>query len=294
MDMLWYSSGPCAGAVPPLFSPSRPSRPVMQPLLNIAIRAARRAGDLIVRNVDRVPSLSVRSKSRNDFVTEIDQLAERDIIETIRRSHPDHGFLGEESGRSGGDEFVWIIDPLDGTTNFLHGFPTFAVSLACEYRGRLEHGVVYDPMRQELFTASRGDGAQLDGRRIRVSKQTELEGALIGTGFPYRANARWTDEYLAMLKAVMERTAGIRRPGAASLDLAYVAAGRTDGFWEIGLNAWDTAAGTLLITEAGGRIGTLTGGEYRQGGNVIAGTPKVYEALVEALRPLVPEGLRED
>jgi myo-inositol-1(or 4)-monophosphatase len=265
----------------------------MQPLLNIAIRAARRAGDLIVRNVDRVPSLDVRSKSRNDFVSEIDQAAERDIIETIRRSHPDHGFLGEESGRSGGDEFIWIIDPLDGTTNFLHGFPTFAVSLACEYRGRLEHGVIYDPMRQELFTTSRGDGAQLDGKRIRVSKQAGLEGALIGTGFPYRANARWIDEYLAMLKAVMQQTAGIRRPGAASLDLAYVAAGRIDGFWEIGLNAWDTAAGTLLITEAGGHIGTLSGGEYRQGGNVIAGTPKVYEALVEALRPFVPEELRE-
>jgi myo-inositol-1(or 4)-monophosphatase len=265
----------------------------MQPLLNIAIRAARRAGDLIVRNIDRVPTLGVRSKSRNDFVTEIDQLAERDIIETIRRTHPDHGFLGEESGRSGGDEFLWIIDPLDGTTNFLHGFPTFAVSLACEYRGRLEHAVVYDPMRQELFTASRGDGAQLDGRRIRVSKQLELEGALVATGFPYRANARYIDEYLAMLKAVMQQTAGIRRPGAASLDLAYVAAGRVDGFWEIGLNAWDTAAGTLLITEAGGRIGTLTGGEYRQGGNVVAGTPKVYEALVECLRPHVPEELRE-
>ena len=265
----------------------------MQPLLNIAVRAARRAGDLIVRNVDRVPSLGVRSKGRNDFVTEIDQLAERDIIETIRRSHPDHGFLGEESGRSGGDEFIWIIDPLDGTTNFLHGFPTFAVSLACEYRGRLEHAVVYDPMRQELFTASRGDGAQVDGRRIRVSKQLELEGALVATGFPYRANARWIDEYLAMLKTVMQKTAGIRRPGAASLDLAYVAAGRVDGFWEIGLNAWDTAAGTLLITEAGGRIGTLGGGEYRQGGNVIAGTPKVYEALVESLRPHVPAELRE-
>jgi myo-inositol-1(or 4)-monophosphatase len=265
----------------------------MQPLLNIAVRAARRAGDLIVRNVDRVPTLGVRSKSRNDFVTEIDQLAERDIIETIRRTHPDHGFLGEESGRSGGDEFVWIIDPLDGTTNFLHGFPTFAVSLACEYRGRLEHAVVYDPMRQELFTASRGDGAQLDGRRIRVSKQLELEGALVATGFPYRANARYIDEYLAMLRAVMQQTAGIRRPGAASLDLAYVAAGRVDGFWEIGLNAWDTAAGTLLITEAGGRIGTLAGGEYRQGGNVVAGTPKVYEALVECLRPHVPEELRE-
>jgi myo-inositol-1(or 4)-monophosphatase len=265
----------------------------MQPLLNIAVRAARRAGDLIVRNVDRVPSLGVRSKSRNDFVSEIDQLAERDIIETIRRTHPDHGFLGEEGGRSGGDEFVWIIDPLDGTTNFLHGFPTFAVSLACEYRGRLEHAVVYDPMRQELFTASRGDGAQRDGRRIRVSKQAGLEGALIGTGFPYRANARWIDEYLAMLKSVMQQTAGVRRPGAASLDLAYVAAGRIDGFWEIGLNSWDTAAGTLLITEAGGHVGTLSGGEYRQGGNIIAGTPKVYEALVECLNPFVPEPLRE-
>jgi myo-inositol-1(or 4)-monophosphatase len=148
-------------------------------------------------------------------------------------------------------------------------------------------------MRQELFTASRGDGAQLDGRRIRVSKQLELEGALVATGFPYRANARYIDEYLAMLRAVMQQTAGIRRPGAASLDLAYVAAGRVDGFWEIGLNAWDTAAGTLLITEAGGRIGTLAGGEYRQGGNVVAGTPKVYEALVECLRPHVPEELRE-
>ena len=266
----------------------------MQPLLNIAVRAARRAGDLIVRNVDRVPTLNVRSKSRNDFVSEVDHMAERDIIETIRRTHPDHGFLGEEGGRSGGDEFVWIIDPLDGTTNFLHGFPTFAVSLACQYRGRIEHAVVYDPMRQELFTASRGDGAQLDGRRIRVSKQATIEGALIGTGFPYRENSRWMDPYLAMLKTVMQQSAGIRRPGAAALDLAYVAAGRIDAFWEIGLNAWDTAAGSLLITEAGGRIGTLTGGEYRQNGNVLAGSPKVYEAMLECLAPHVPAELRED
>ena len=266
----------------------------MQPLLNIAVRAARRAGDLIVRNVDRVPTLNVRSKSRNDFVSEVDHMAERDIIETIRRTHPDHGFLGEEGGRSGGDEFVWIIDPLDGTTNFLHGFPTFGVSLACQYRGRIEHAVVYDPMRQELFTASRGDGAQLDGRRIRVSKQATIEGALIGTGFPYRENSRWIDPYLAMLKTVMQQSAGIRRPGAAALDLAYVAAGRIDAFWEIGLNAWDTAAGSLLITEAGGRIGTLTGGEYRQNGNVLAGSPKVYEAMLECLAPHVPAELRED
>jgi myo-inositol-1(or 4)-monophosphatase len=265
----------------------------MQPLLNIAVRAARRAGDLIVRNVDRVPSLGVRSKSRNDFVSEVDHMAEREIIETIRRLHPDHGFLGEESGRSGGDEFVWIIDPLDGTTNFLHGFPVFAVSVAVQYRGRLEHGVVYDPMRQELFTASRGDGAQLDGRRIRVSKQVSLEGALVGTGFPFRENIAHADAYLAMLKAVMLQTAGIRRPGAAALDLAYVAAGRIDAFWEIGLNIWDTAAGTLLITEAGGRVGTLTGGEYRNAGHIVGGTPKVFDALVECLAPHVPLGLQQ-
>ena len=265
----------------------------MQPLLNIAVRAARRAGDLIVRNLDRVPSLTVHAKGRNDFVSEIDQLAERDIIETVRRVHPDHGFLGEDLGRSGGDEFVWIIDPLDGTTNFLHGFPAFAVSIAVEYRGRLEHGVVYDPMRQELFTASRGDGAQVDGRRIRVSKQSTLDGALIGTGFPYRANTRWIDEYMAMLRVVMLESAGVRRPGAASLDLAYVAAGRTDGYWELGLSPWDTAAGTLLITEAGGRIGTLTGQPYAQGGHVVAGTPKVYEALLACIGPHVPASLRD-
>ena len=265
----------------------------MQPLLNIAVRAARRAGDLIVRNVDRVSSLQVHAKGRNDFVTEIDQMAERDIIETVRRVYPDHGFHCEESGRSGDGEVIWIVDPLDGTTNFLHGFPTFAVSIAVEVRGRLEHAVIYDPMRQELFTTSRGYGAQLDDRRIRVSKQPSLEGALIGTGFPYRANARWMDDYLAMLKAVMLETAGIRRPGAAALDLAYVAAGRIDGFWEIGLSPWDTAAGTLLITEAGGRIGTLTGQPYAQGGNVVAGTPKVYEALVACLGPHVPASLRD-
>jgi myo-inositol-1(or 4)-monophosphatase len=265
----------------------------LQPMLNIAVRAARRAGDLIIRNLDRVPSLHVQSKGRNDFVSEIDQMAERDIIETVRRVHPDHGFFGEESGRSGGDEWVWIIDPLDGTTNFLHGFPAFAVSIAVEWRGRLEHAVVYDPMRQELFTASRGGGAQLDGRRIRVSKQLTLEGSLVATGFPQRDNSRYLDDYMLMLRDMMLKTAGVRRPGAASLDLAYVAAGRVDGFWEIGLSPWDTAAGTLLITEAGGRIGTLTGQPYTQGGHVVAGTPKVYEAIVECIAPHVPASLRD-
>lgn len=265
----------------------------MQPLLNIAVRAARRAGDLIIRSIPRLDSIQVATKGRNDFVSEVDQAAEQEIINTIRRAHPDHGFLAEESGRSGPDENVWIIDPLDGTTNFLHGFPTFAVSIALEQRGRLTQAVVYDPMRQELFTASRGEGAQLEGRKIRVSRQPGLEGALIGTGFPYRSNARWLESYLPMMKIVIAQAAGLRRPGAASLDLAYLAAGRLDGFWEIGLGPWDTAAGTLLIQEAGGLVGTLAGGEYKQGGNVIAGTPKVYAALVEAFAPFVPEELRD-
>ncbi|MGH8227094.1 MAG: inositol monophosphatase family protein, partial [Steroidobacteraceae bacterium] len=261
--------------------------------LNIAVRAARRAGEVIVRSLNRIEGLEVTSKSHNDFVTEVDRTAEREIMAIVRRAYPDHAFLAEESGASGTGETVWIIDPLDGTTNFLHGFPVFAVSIACQQKGRLEHAVVYDPMRQELFTATRGAGAHLDNRRIRVSKQRSLDTALVATGFPYRANLRYIDAYLAMLKVVMQGTAGIRRPGAAALDLAYVAAGRVDAFWEIGLNPWDTAAGTLLIQEAGGRIGTLVGGAYRQGGNVVAGTPKVYTALLEALAPHVPEALCE-
>jgi len=264
----------------------------MQPLLNIGMRAARRAGDFIVRNLSRLDSLKIDTKGRNDFVTDIDRKAEAEIIATIRRSHPDHAFLAEESGRSGDSEYVWIIDPLDGTTNFLHGFPTFAVSIAVEHRGRLQHAVVYDPSRQEFFTASRGEGAQLEGKKIRVSTQRSLEGALIGTGFPYRMNAEHIDPYLAMLKAVMGTAAGVRRPGAASLDLAYVAAGRMDGFWEFGLQPWDTAAGTLLITEAGGRVGTPTGEEYALGPNIVVGNPKVYEGLLAMLGPLTPAALR--
>lgn len=265
---------------------------MQQPLLNLAVSAARRAGDLIVRSIPRLDAIQVQTKGRNDFVSDVDRMAEQEIISTIRRLYPDHAFLAEESGRSGDSEFTWIIDPLDGTTNFLHGFPTFSVSIALERRGRLEHGVIYDPLRQELFTCSRGDGAQLDGRRIRVTKQRDLNGSLIGTGFPYRENARWIDTYLAMLKAVMPVAAGIRRPGSAALDLAYVAAGRIDGFWEIGLSPWDTAAGTLLIQEAGGIVSTLSGSEYKQGGHIIAGTPKVHEALVQALAPHVPDELR--
>ena len=266
----------------------------MHALLNIAVRAARRAGEIIVRSMVRVEGLQITAKGRNDFVTEVDRAAEREIMETIRHSYPQHAFLAEESGHTGKDDTVWIIDPLDGTTNFLHGFPTFAVSIACQHKGRLEHAVVYDPMRQELFTTSRGTGAQVDGKRMRVTQRRTLEGALIATGFPYRANAKYIDDYLAMLKTVMQKTAGIRRPGSAALDLAYVAAGRVDGFWEIGLEPWDTAAGALLIQEAGGRIGTLTGNDFNLSGNVIAGNPRVYVALVAALRPHVPKDLRDE
>ncbi len=264
----------------------------MHPLVNIAVGAARRAGELIVRNLDRVGGVTASEKSRNDFVTEIDYAAEQLVIESIHKAYPDHGILAEESGRQGGDEYVWIIDPLDGTTNFLHGFPQFAVSIACQHRGRLEAAVIFDPLRSEMFTAARGAGAQLEGRRLRVSTQRTLDGALIGTGFPYRANTRWLKPYLAMLELVMGRAAGIRRPGSAALDLAYVAAGRLDGFWELGLEPWDTAAGILMITEAGGRIGTLAGAVYCDGGNIIAGGQRVYAALIESFAPLLTEELR--
>ena len=264
----------------------------MQPLLNIAVKAARRAGEVIIRSLNRLESLTVASKGRNDFVTEVDRAAEQEIIAIIRKHYPQHAFLAEESGRSGESDTVWIIDPLDGTTNFLHGFPVFAVSIACQMKGRLEHGVVYDPMRGELFTASRGSGAHLENHRIRVSKARTLDGALIATGLPYRANTKHLDAYMGMLRAVIEEVAGVRRPGAAALDLAYVAAGRVDAFWEIGLSPWDTAAGTLLIQEAGGRIGTLSGGEYTQQGNIVAGTPKVYTALLEVLAPHLTDELR--
>ena len=264
----------------------------MQPAVNIAVRAARRAGEIIVRSMNRLESIQVTAKGRNDFASEVDRAAEQEIIAIISKAYPQHAFHAEESGVTGESETVWIIDPLDGTTNYLHGFPTFAVSIACQHRGRLEHAVIYDPMRLELFTASRGDGARLENRRLRVSNRPGIEGALVATGFPYRANQDYADDYLAQLKAVMQATAGVRRPGAAALDLAYVAAGRVDGFWEIGLNPWDTAAGALLIQEAGGRIGTLGGAPYNLSPHVVEGTPKVYEALLDILGPHVPESLK--
>ena len=264
--------------------------PRLEPLLNIAIRAARRAGDIIVRYVDRIHELEVVDKGRHEFVSEVDRMAEQDVIETIRRLHPDHAFLGEESGRTGDSEFVWIVDPLDGTTNFLHGFPMFSVSIALQKGARIEHGVVYDPLRQELFTASRGQGAQLDGRKIRVSARRSLQGALIGTGFPYRDNTRWMDHYLGMFRAISGRAAGIRRAGSAALDLAYVAAGRLDGFWELGLSRWDTAAGELLVREAGGLVADLDGNDtHRESGNIVAAPQKLFTAMLAELRPHLPE-----
>ena len=259
----------------------------MHPLLNIAVQAARRAGEVIARAIPRLEGIEIASKSRHDYVSEVDRAAEAEIIAIIRRHYPEHAILAEESGASGEHEVQWIIDPLDGTTNFLHGFPVFAVSIAAQVRGRLEVATVFDPMRLELFTATRGAGAQLENHKIRVSRRRGLEGALLATGFPFRANAN-LDAYLAMLRAVMPQVAGVRRPGAAALDLAYLAAGRVDGFWELGLQPWDTAAGALLIQEAGGHISALDGGAYQHGGDVLAGTPRVHAALQALFAPLLP------
>lgn len=255
----------------------------MQPMMNIAVRAARAAGNVIIRQIDHVQDLPVSEKSRNDFVTEVDRQAEAVIIDTILKSYPDHAILAEESGNQGSGEYVWIIDPLDGTTNFLHGFPQYAVSIALQYRGLLNQAVIYDPLRQELFTASRGDGAYLNDRRIRVSNRKHLDGALLGTGFPFKEGAR-IDQYLETFRTLFPRTAGIRRAGAASLDLAYVACGRLDGFWEFGLKPWDMAAGVLLIEEAGGMISDFKGGNlYLQNGDIIAGSPKIFTEIISSI-----------
>ncbi|MGB5427234.1 MAG: inositol-1-monophosphatase [Gammaproteobacteria bacterium] len=259
----------------------------MHPTLNIAVRAARSAGNVIIRNLGKLETLTIHSKDRNDFVTEVDQKAEQEIIGILRKAFPEHGILAEESGLRDGNDFQWIIDPLDGTTNFLHGFPQFAVSIALRHKGRMEQGVIYDPLRQELFTATRGAGAMLNDRRIRVAKRDSLEGALLGTGFPFKAQHH-LDAYLDMFRALFPRTAGIRRPGSAALDLAYVAAGRLDGFWEIGLSIWDMAAGVLLIQEAGGLSSDFVGGHnYLESGNIVAGNPKVFADILKTIRPHV-------
>jgi myo-inositol-1(or 4)-monophosphatase len=257
----------------------------MQPMLTIAVRAARSAGDIIMRRLERLDSVAVETKQRNDFVTDVDREAETRIIQTLRRSYPDHGILAEESGRQDGDGHLWIIDPLDGTTNFLHGFPHFTVSVALAYQGRLEQGVIYDPVRQELFTASRGGGAALNDRRIRVSNRRGLEGALLGTGFPFRHDQPG-EAYMQMLRGFMKHSADIRRPGSAALDLAYLAAGRIDGFWELGLQPWDIAAGALLVREAGGIVGDIQGREdYLNSGHVIGANPRMFHAMTQIIEP---------
>jgi myo-inositol-1(or 4)-monophosphatase len=258
----------------------------MHGMVNIAIRAARRAGEVMIRQMNQLEALQVVEKSRGDFVSQVDQAAEAAIIEVIKDHYPEHSILAEESGTTGEHEYQWIIDPLDGTTNYLHGFPQFCVSIGVARNGDLEHGVVYDPLRQEIFSASRGQGAQLDGRKIRVSKRTTLQSSLVATGFPYRANLVHIERYLNMLRAVMLESAGVRRPGAAALDLCYVAAGRVDAFFELGLSKWDIAAGALIIREAGGRISDFRGGDgYLESGNVVAGNPKTYAALSKLLAP---------
>ncbi len=255
----------------------------MHPMLNIGIRAAHAAGDLIVRYIDRIEGMTVDSKGRNDFVSEVDKQAEAIIINHIRKAYPDHGILAEESGQQGKHSYQWVIDPLDGTTNFLHGFPQFAVSIAVMRAGVPDQAVVYDPLRQELFSASKGAGAHLNNRRIRVSKQKDLDGALIGTGFPY-SNMDKLEHYLGSFRKLCPVTAGIRRAGAASLDLAYVACGRLDGFWEFGLKQWDIAAGALLVLEAGGTVCDIDKTDnFLDSGNIVAGSLEITDELLNNL-----------
>jgi len=261
----------------------------MHPMLNTAVKAARKAGAIINRASLDIDRVRISRKDRNDFVTEVDEACERVIIETLTQAYPSHGFLGEESGLTGASasskasEYVWVIDPLDGTTNFIHGMPVYCVSIGLLHKGQVTQAVVYDPSRDELFLASKGKGAFLNDRRIRVSKQDRLEGALVGTGFPFKRQAQ-IDLYLSMFKEISEKAAGLRRPGAAAIDLAYVAAGRYDAFFEMGLMPWDAAAGSLLITEAGGFVGNFKGeSDYLFAENILAGTPKVFAQMVGVL-----------
>ena len=260
----------------------------MHPMLTTAVKAARRAGNIINRGARDLDLLTVTVKGPKDFVSEVDREAERVIVETLHATYPDHAILAEEgTGRDKNlaAEHVWIIDPLDGTTNFLHGFPQYCVSIALAHKGVVTQGVIFDPVRNDLFTATRGRGAFLNDRRIRVSRRQHLRDCLIGTGFPFR-DGSFLDTYLQMMRTMITHTAGLRRPGAAALDLAYVAAGSYDGFFEVGLNAWDVAAGSLLVLEAGGLIGDLQGeGDYLHGGQVIAANPKIFSQMVQTLSP---------
>lgn len=263
----------------------------MKPILNNALTAARQASKVILHKFDRLDTIKVTQKAHNDFVTEVDEAAERIIIETLKEIYPDHSFLGEESGETEGDpDALWIIDPLDGTTNFIHGIPHFCISMAFQEKGKTQHGLIYDPIRQELFTASRGEGVKLDDKRVRVSDCQKLENALVGTGFPSKQTHQ-TQHYLKTFEAIFPETRGIRRAGSAALDLAYVAAGRLDAFWELSLKPWDVAAGALMIQEAGGLVGDVMGQtDYMQHGSIVAGNAKMFKAIVKTLNPVLKEG----
>lgn len=263
----------------------------MEPMINIALRAARKAGENVVRASDDLDRIDVVAKGVNDFVSEVDINAEQEIIYHLQKAYPDHAILGEETGLNGSEdaEYLWIIDPLDGTTNYARGIPHYAVSIACMHKGKLEHAVIVDPVRREEFTASRGRGAQLNGRRLRVSKRNSLDGALLGTGIPFKGHCDdKLQPYARTVEVLAGQCAGIRRAGAASLDLAYVAAGRLDAFWEIGLAKWDMAAGALLIKEAGGLVADIDASDnYLESGNIVCGNPKCFKAVLQVTKPLL-------
>ena len=263
----------------------------MEPMINIALRAARKAGENIVRASDDLDRIDILAKGVNDFVSEVDIAAEQEIIYHLQKAYPDHAILGEETGLTGDEnaEYRWVIDPLDGTTNFARGIPHYAVSIACLRKGKLEHAVIVDPVRREEFTASRGRGAALNGHRLRVSKRANLEGALLGTGIPFKGHCDdKLEAYAKSVEVLAGQCAGIRRAGAASLDLAYVAAGRLDAFWEIGLSQWDIAAGVLLIKEAGGLVTDMDASDnYLESGNIVCGNPKCFKAVLQVTKPLL-------
>ncbi|MBA2648525.1 MAG: inositol monophosphatase [Legionella sp.] len=258
----------------------------MEPLLNIAVSAARLAGDIIIRHMDQVSHLKITPKNGNDYFTEVDTKAEQAIINTIRKAYPSHGILAEESGFQEGDgESLWIIDPLDGTTNYMHGFPFYSVSIALKVKNKIEHGVVYDPLRHECFAASRGRGARLNDTKIRVSKQTLLNGSLLATGVPVR-DLELAQKYWPVIQTLYGRCGSIRRTGSTALDLAYVASGRMDGLLKFGLSTWDIAAGALLIKEAGGLVSNAFGeDDFLDGASIVAGTPKVFKSLLQTIAP---------
>ena len=258
---------------------------MQHPYINIAIKAARRAGNIITRSLENKRSIQVSEKGLNDLVTTIDSAAEKDIIGTIRRAYPDHGILGEEGGYQAGDETVWVIDPLDGTMNFVHGYPQYAVSIGIRHKGQYEHGVIYDPLTQDLYTASKGKGTQLNGQRVRVSERSGLAGALLSTGFPYTETGRMKhlDRHLEMFKGIYQNCSDIRYSGSAALNLAYVASGKLDGYWQTDLKEWDIAAGLLMVQEAGGIVSDYTGAPDFSMGSLIAGTHKIHGILLDRI-----------